>query len=224
MKIGIVGAGNMGRTLGLLWKEKGHEVLFATRNQNSIEYLLSLAPDAKVGSIPEAVAFGDVILYCLRETLPSQVADASLWKGKILIDINNWTIPSDFNYPPIVTSFSKLYQDSVPEAIVVKAFNHLAQEVYYHGREELKKLKVSGFYAGDHPPSKELVKQLIEETGLAPVDCGGLESARLLETFADMVRLLIAGKGMGPCLVFESKVVPTAPNAPFGERQPSNFK
>ena len=31
MKIGIIGSGNMGRGLGILWAEQGHEVFFGAR-------------------------------------------------------------------------------------------------------------------------------------------------------------------------------------------------
>ncbi|MFN3404236.1 MAG: NADPH-dependent F420 reductase [Cytophagaceae bacterium] len=224
MKIGIIGSGNMGRTLGLLWKEKGHDVFFGSRNPKTIDYLKSVCSDAKVGSIIEAVNFGDILMYNLRDVMPSEVAPREAWKRKIIIDVNNWSVPSDFNFPPVIKSHSSLYQEDVPDAYVIKAFNHLAQEVYYHSEDKMKQFNIAGFYAGDNVKAKEVVAGLIKDSGLNPVDCGGLNNARLLESYADLVRLLIAGQGMGPWFAVEAKVLPAAESCRFGERQMSEFR
>ncbi|WP_199247350.1 NAD(P)-binding domain-containing protein [[Phormidium] sp. ETS-05] len=61
MKIGILGAGNIGGTLGKLWAKRGHEVYFGVRDVNSEKTQALLAesgPNAKAGSIEEAAAWG----------------------------------------------------------------------------------------------------------------------------------------------------------------------
>ncbi|HEY5825255.1 MAG TPA: NAD(P)-binding domain-containing protein, partial [Cyclobacteriaceae bacterium] len=140
MKIGIIGSGNMGRTLGLLWMEKGHQVFFGSRNEKDISFIKEISGKViRHGTIEEASLFGDVLLYSLRDTLPSTILDRTQWTNKIIIDCNNGPIPADFNFPPLVESFSEMYQKDVPEANVVKAFNCIAQETLNHDYEVIKK-------------------------------------------------------------------------------------
>src|SRR4051812_8849136 len=65
MKIGIIGAGRVGGTIGELWVKAGHEVLFSARTIEEVHALLAnlkLGPRARAGTPKEAAAFGDAIL------------------------------------------------------------------------------------------------------------------------------------------------------------------
>jgi glutamyl-tRNA reductase len=63
LKIGIIGSGNIGSTLGELWIKAGHEVLFSSRHPEELQSLAKrLGPKAHVGTTREAATFGDVIL------------------------------------------------------------------------------------------------------------------------------------------------------------------
>ena len=226
MKIGIVGSGNMGRTLGLLWAAQGHSVFFGARSKSSIEYINGTTgvPVAS-GSLLEAVSFGEVLLYNLRDTLPTAVVPKDVWKGKIIIDPNNGEVPSDFNYPPVLESYSEKYQRDLPESFVVKAFNTLSQELYYLPLAVIRKHHVAGFISGDDFAAKNKVSILVKDSGLVPVDCGTLQqSGKLLESFADFVRLLMINSQMGATLGFSATTLPSPTTAPFGVRQPTKYK
>ncbi len=43
MKIGIIGSGNMGRSLGILWAEQGHEVFFGARTTEKGQAVATIA-------------------------------------------------------------------------------------------------------------------------------------------------------------------------------------
>jgi 8-hydroxy-5-deazaflavin:NADPH oxidoreductase len=43
MKIGVIGSGNIGGTVGTLWARAGHEVLFASRHTEKLEQLVAQA-------------------------------------------------------------------------------------------------------------------------------------------------------------------------------------
>lgn len=224
MKIGIIGSGNMGRTLGQLWIEKGHQVFFGSRNEKDISFIKEVSgKDIRHGTIKEACQFGDVLLYSLRYTLPSTILDRTQWTNKIIIDCNNGPIPPDFNFPPLVESFSEMYQKDVPGANVVKAFNSIAQETLNHNYEAIRKSGAISFIAGDNTNAKETVSQLITEIGLTPVDAGLSYNARLLESFADLVRLLIVRNQSGPFLVFSTQVLPPVEKMRLGQRQESKY-
>lgn len=64
MKIGIIGSGNIGGTLGRHWAHVGHEVMFSSRNPDDLKSL-ALSSGAKTGNIEAAAAFGDVILLAI---------------------------------------------------------------------------------------------------------------------------------------------------------------
>ena len=63
MKIGIVGSGNVGGTLGGVWVKKGHEVMFSSRNIEHDKALAArLGAGARVGTPRKAAAFGEVVM------------------------------------------------------------------------------------------------------------------------------------------------------------------
>jgi 8-hydroxy-5-deazaflavin:NADPH oxidoreductase len=225
MKIGIIGSGNMGRSLGLTFKKNGHDVFFGSRNEKDIEFIKRTAKASlPCGSLREALAYGDVVLYSLRSALPSSVAAPAEWAGKVIIDCNNGEIPPDFNFPPVIRSFAEKYQEDVPQAKVVKAFNTMAQEVYNHDLKVLRKSGAISMYAGNDPEAKVVVARLISEIGLKPIDAGALSSSRLLESFADLVRLLMIQKGGGPFLTFASNTLPFVDTGRLGTRQDTKYK
>src|SRR4249920_858526 len=68
MKIGIIGAGRVGGTIGELWVKAGHEVVFSARTieeVNSLLARLNLGPRARAGTPKEAAAFGEVVLISI---------------------------------------------------------------------------------------------------------------------------------------------------------------
>ena len=226
MKIGIIGSGNMGRTLGLLWQKKGHAVFFGSAKRHNLDYIQGLTDKPILsGSYADAAVFGEVLVYCLRDTLPLQVAPAEVWENKIFVDINNGTIPEGFEYEPVVRSYAERFQENIPAAKVIKAFNTLSQEIYYLPAEAIREQRIAGFFAGDHDDAKASVALLIAETGLIPVDCGQLsQSAKQLESLGDLVRLLMINKSFGATMGLTVNQLPAPESFEFGVRQPTNYK
>ena len=65
MRIGIIGAGNVGGNLGKLWVGKGHEIMFGVRDPQSQKVAAlvgSLEPHAQAGSIKEAAQFAELVV------------------------------------------------------------------------------------------------------------------------------------------------------------------
>ena len=66
MKIGIIGSGNIGGTVGELWVKAGHQVLFSSRNPEQLKPLVDkLGPLARAGTVKEALTFGDAMLIAV---------------------------------------------------------------------------------------------------------------------------------------------------------------
>ena len=88
-----------------------------------------------------------------------------------------------------------------PNARVVKAFNTIGAANY--GNAQFGMQRADGFYCGDEQDAKNLAKQLIEETGLNPVDVGPLKNARLLEPLAMLWIDLAVNQKQGPNHAFK---------------------
>jgi len=226
MKIGIIGSGNMGRSLGILWAQQGHEVFFGARTVEKGQEVAAIAGHKTEGGSNEAAAaFGAVLLYTVRGVNPVEVfPSVDILNGKILIDCNNQEIPENFEYPAITQSLAEKLAAEVPQAHVVKAFNTMAQELFELSPAPLKDYNVSVFVAGDDESAKQTVMQLAQEIGFNPIDCGVLRNARLIEGLGDFIRLLMIGQQMGSTATISVNTLPHAQTQRLGGRQASNLK
>ena len=224
MKIGILGSGNMGRSLGILWAEQGHEVFFGARTAEKGKAVVeSAGNNAQGGTNDEAAAFGDVLLYTIRGVNPAEVLTSVDLDGKILIDCNNYEIPENFAYLPIEQSLAEKLAGEVPQARVVKAFNTMAQEVFELSPQPLKEHNVSVFVAGDDEDARKIVMNLAKDIGFVPVDCGELRFARLIEGLGDLIRYLMIGQKLGSYTTISVETLPAAQNERLGGRQTSSL-
>lgn len=213
MKIGIIGTGNMGRTLGGLWAVAGHDVIFGARRHEAAEAAAEAAIRAGAqhvasGSNDEA-ATADVALYCVRGVWPVDVlSDPEAMAGKVVIDINNSAIPDGFAYEPVTTSLAERLQEKTQRSHVVKAFNTMASAVFELDPVTLRDRPVTVFIAGDHEAANETVAQLARDIGLSPRQAGGLRNARLLESVGDLIRYFIFSADLGPFATLNIDVLP----------------
>src|SRR6266700_1400422 len=180
----------MGRALGVGWARNGHDVIFGSRERSKAEAVA--AGHGQAGNFDDAAAFGDVILYTVRDVLPSRLlrTPQSL-TGKIVIDCNNSDVPGDFRFDPPVPSLAEKLAADIPAARVVKAFNTMAAPLIELGLESLAPHHVSVFLCSDDGPAKTVVSGLAEALGFVAVDSGALERARLVEGVADFIRFQI---------------------------------
>ena len=174
--IAVLGAGNVGGALGNLWSAKGHRVVYGVRPG-------SKAP-GESASHREAVAASEIVALCVPwAAAEGTVRDAGDFSGKILIDCTNPLKP-DLSGLEIgcTTSAGEMVAGWAANAKVVKAFNTIGAPNY--GNAQFGSQRADGFYCGDDAASKEIVKGLVEEIDLDPVDIGPLKNARLLESLA----------------------------------------
>jgi 8-hydroxy-5-deazaflavin:NADPH oxidoreductase len=210
MKIGIIGTGNMGRSLGLLWAAQGHEVIFGARDASKAKSAATLSPHgATAGTNDEAAAFGELVFYNIRDVAPADVlSDPSVLDGKIVIESNNSPVPADLNFPPTAMSRSEQLQAQIPQARVVKAFNTIPVEVFEYCPHDIREHRVSVYIAGDDPAARDTVSSLVSEIGFEPLDCGALRLARLLEPVADFFRAVLIPKQMFAALSVHELPIP----------------
>jgi 8-hydroxy-5-deazaflavin:NADPH oxidoreductase len=224
MKIGIVGTGNMGRSLGILWAQQGHEVFFGARDTSKAEKAAELAGNqAQIGSNDDAVSFGDVLFYSPGIVPVSRVLqDPAQLTGKIMIDSSNWNIPEGFKFQPITHSIAEQLAEQVPDARIVKAFNTMGMEVLELCPNEIRPHKVSCFVSSDDDSARQTVISLAEDIGFVGVDCGVLHNARLLESTADLIRYLAITNGRWTEVISVNEV-PQASVMKLGGREASKL-
>jgi predicted dinucleotide-binding enzyme len=219
MRIGIIGTGNMGRALGLRWARGGHDVLFGSRDLSKAETIAASAPNSQAGDFDAAAAFGDVVLYTVRDLFPSSLLrEPRALAGKIVIDCNNSAIlgldiPDPDHRPGIhftnpIPSLAERLAADARGARVVKAFNTMPSKIIELDRETLAPHRVSVFLCSNDPQAKLIVSGLAEELGFVGVDSGELERAQLVEAVADFIRFQILGMGLGPFATISLHLVP----------------
>lgn len=197
MHIAIIGAGNVGGSLGKLWAAQGHQVMFATRDAASekIKTLLAeVGPNAQAGSAAEAVAFAEVVAI----TLPSAAIQEGLqatgdWTGKIVVDAtNHFGPPRDQSLAEEIAALTG--------GRVVKAFNTIGANRYAH--THFGDQAASMFICGNDDQAKKVVSALAEALGFDVVDAGALDKAGLLESLAQLWVSLARG-GYGRDIAFK---------------------
>jgi len=186
-KIGIVGSGHIGGTLGILLAKAGYEVLYSSRHPDRLKDLVKASgPKACAGSVAEAIAFGDVIVLSVPlKAIPELDAGTKeALKGKIVIDTSNpyperdGVIAEEARKEP--GGMGDFVARLLPGARIVRAFN----TVYF---EDLKKgmnkagEKIGIPIAGDDQEGLGVISELVKSAGLDPVVVGGLSTSKLFD-------------------------------------------
>jgi predicted dinucleotide-binding enzyme len=200
MNIGIIGAGNVGGTLGKAFASKGHRVCYGVRQQDDKSQALVRASgsNARAASPAEAAAFGEVVLFATPwSATKDAVLSAGNLSGKIVVDCTNPLTP-DFSALEIghTTSGAEQVAGWAKGAKVCKAFNstgfkNMADPV-------INGIRTVMLVCGDDATGKQVVLQLAKELGFDAVDAGKLTQARLLEPWATLWIALAFGGGFGP--------------------------
>jgi 8-hydroxy-5-deazaflavin:NADPH oxidoreductase len=244
VKIGILGAGNMGRALGLRFALLGHGVFFGGRNPNEAPLRAaelantsaSLPIPAKSGTLDAAADFGDVLIWTIRERDPHNVlsdAGARALDGKIILDPNNRDYASEVLSTEarwFDRSLGEKLQDYLPNARVLKAFNTIPMESLDTSAEVVRGAGAQVCIAGgknggaDEEGKRKAVVNLIEELGFQVMDLGtSATSMRVAEAMGDVVRFIMIDGGVGPGANLGIRTMPEPDLGIVGGREPSAY-
>jgi 8-hydroxy-5-deazaflavin:NADPH oxidoreductase len=182
VKIGIIGSGNLGSTLGTLWVKSGHPVLFSSRHPEELKKLVdSLGPLARAGTVREAFSFGDVVFVAVPYGAYPQIGKdyAQEFKGKIVIDAGNAVpardgeIAKEARENGIGLTSAKYFAG----ARIVRAFNTLNYRklASIANRPEGR---IAIPMAGDDKEALAVASNLVRDAGFDPVIIGSLERAK----------------------------------------------
>jgi predicted dinucleotide-binding enzyme len=204
MKIGIIGTGAVGQTLGTKFVQSGHEVKMGSRtanNEKAAAWVKSAGAKASQGTFADAASFGEIVFNCTKGEVSLdavKAAGAANLKGKVLVDVSN---PLDFSkgMPPFLTpslantnSLGEEIQKNFPDAKVVKALNTMncklmvdpklvpgSHDLFICGNDADAKAKVTGIL------TKDLGWESI-------IDMGDITNSRALEMLLPIwIRLMV---------------------------------
>jgi len=186
LKIGIIGAGRIGGTLGGHWARAGHEVLLSARSLDPVRKLAAeIGRGARAGTPREAAAFGEVVLVSVPYSALPQVGKdyAAELKGKIVLDTCN-PIPrrdGEMAAAARAKGTGVASPEFLPGVRLVRAFNSVS---YRALRSEAHRAgeKVGIPLAGDDPEALQVAQRLVRDAGFDPVVVGGLSRAIEFDT------------------------------------------
>jgi 8-hydroxy-5-deazaflavin:NADPH oxidoreductase len=197
MRIAIIGAGNVGRTLGTALRAKGHAIVYGVRDPTKKPEERSAKTVVESLSGAEAVILATP--WTAAESLVCEHADALA--GRIVIDVTNPINPS---LPRLAVGFdtsgAELLQSQARKAKFYKAFNSTGFNVM--AKPRFPEGNAVMFVAGPDGPDKRTVMRIVADVGFEAVDAGELKVARLLEPLAMLWVQLALAKGQGRDFAF----------------------
>jgi 8-hydroxy-5-deazaflavin:NADPH oxidoreductase len=197
MRIAILGAGRVGRTLGARWSTTGHDIVYGVRDPSDIRY-------AELGSTArptDAVLGAEVILVALPWSAVEAVLSGIDVADAVVIDATNPLAANarELQVHPELSG-AHLVAQWARSSHVIKAFNttgagNMADPSYAASAHLM-------LLAGDDADAKSVVSTLASEIGFDAVDAGTLSAARDLEHLAMIWIRLAYSLGHGPDIAF----------------------
>ena len=168
--IGILGAGNVGKTLGLKWSSTGHKISFGVRDPTKYSELVKEHPNISVEKSQEIIDSHDILVLALPGRDLGQIMSSFKNLGnKKIIDATN------------MYGMNKLQKD-FPETSFVKAFNHIGYNIM--ANPVIENTKTSLLYCGDDKELLDIADKLAIDCGFEPFLAGDSSFAQDLENLA----------------------------------------
>jgi hypothetical protein len=182
LKIGIIGAGHIGGTLGTLWVKSSHPVMFSSRHPEELASLVQgLGPLAKSGSVAEAIAFGDVMFIAVPYGAYPQIGKdyGSQLAGKVVLDAGNAVAARDgeISAEAKEEGIGLTSAKYLPGAKIVRAFNSMGYK-YFASEANRAGDRMAIPLAGDDKDALNVASTLVHDAGFDPVVIGPLARAK----------------------------------------------
>jgi hypothetical protein len=206
VKIAMLGTGKVGSALGMRWSQKGHEIIFGSRNpqgEKTLALVKKFGAGTRAATIDKAATEADLVVLATPWIQAQSVLKAAGdLTGKIVIDCVN-PLNADFSGLDLghTTSASERIATWIPAARVVKAFNTVSAAAMLNPIFDGQKATL--FICGDDPQAKSVVLDLAEQLDFEAVDAGPLQIARYLEPLAMLYIQLAIQEGWGSNYAFK---------------------
>lgn len=204
-RIVVLGAGDIGATLGGKWAAAGHSVVFGVRNPESEKVAAlrdRLGDQAKVTTMADAIVDSDVVLLAVTgQAVPDLAEQFGAWfNGRIVIDATNqrfkgaaeatgeWGEQVTLNSVDVLRKYA-------PESTLVRAFHHYSWEIF--ADPQFGDRRPDLFYCGPDGDTQRLVDELIEQIGVRPVRAGDVDQVEAVDHLLELWASLSIFQGRG---------------------------
>jgi predicted dinucleotide-binding enzyme len=199
MKVGIIGAGQVGKALAEGFAAHGNEVMISSRSPDQLEEWTQGVKGAEAGSYAETAQFAELACLCTPWDGSEQAlgqAGADNLAGKVVIDVTNPLVFEGDGPPKLGVGFDdsagEQVQRLLPDSKVVKCFNIVGSP--FMADPDLPGGPPTMFIGGDDEEAKKTVGEILSDFGWEWNDLGGIEMSRYLEPLA-MVWIVAGARG-----------------------------
>ena len=182
MKVGIIGAGNIGGGIARQATAVGHEVAISfSRNTDALAGLAAeLGERASAMTPADAVGWADLVIFSVPwPVIPAALAEAGPLDGRIVVDTTN-----QFGSGPMPApgqTAAAFNAARMRGARYTKSFNTLTAGFQAQAAGRRGGDRVVQWLCGDDAEAKQLVAGFIESLGFVPVDVGGTDGCAVME-------------------------------------------
>lgn len=182
LKIGVIGSGHIGSTIGSLWAKSGHPVMFSSRHPDELKPLVEgLGSLAQAGTVEEAIDFGNVVFIAVPYGAYPQIGKdyGSKLSGKVVLDAGNAVAARDGSELTTETKEEGIGLTSskyLPGARIVRAFNSMSYK-FFASEANRAGDRMAIPIAGDDKDALNVASTLVRDAGFDPVIIGPLARA-----------------------------------------------
>jgi predicted dinucleotide-binding enzyme len=187
-KVGILGSGDVGKTLAKGFLKHGYQVAIGTDHAEKLAEFKRENPQIETVTFEQAAQSGDIVVLCVKGTIAEKIIEKVKrhLSGKTVIDTTNPIADA----PPengVLKYFTSLEESLVerlqkiaPDAQFVKAFNSIGSGLMINP-DFRDNTKPTMFICGNNDDAKRKVYEILEKFGFEIEDMGKAESARAIE-------------------------------------------
>jgi 8-hydroxy-5-deazaflavin:NADPH oxidoreductase len=188
MKVGILGSGDVAKSLAAGFIKHGHQVMLGTRDPGKLKDFVAQHKGTQTGGFADTAKFGELVVLAVKGTVALDVvkaAGSANLAGKPVIDATNPIADA----PPtngVLKFFTSLDQSlmerlqaALPDARFVKAFNSVGNAAMVN--PQFPGGKPTMFICGNDDKAKAAVRGICDQFGWETADMGKAEAARAIE-------------------------------------------
>jgi predicted dinucleotide-binding enzyme len=187
-KVGILGSGDVGKTLAKGFLKHGYQVAIGTDHAEKLAEFKRENPQIETVTFEQAAQSGDIVVLCVKGTIAEKIIEKIKrhLSGKTVIDTTNpiADAPPENGVLKYFTSFEQSLMERLqkiaPDAQFVKAFNSIGSGLMINP-DFRDNTKPTMFICGNNDDAKRKVYEILEKFGFEIEDMGKAESARAIE-------------------------------------------
>ena len=187
-KVGILGSGDVGKTLAKGFLKHGYQVAIGSDHAEKLAEFKRENPQIETVTFEQAAQSGDIVVLCVKGTVAEKIIEKVKrhLSGKTVIDTTNpiADAPPENGVLKYFTSLEKSLMERLqkiaPDAQFVKAFNSIGSGLMINP-DFRDNTKPTMFICGNNDDAKKKVYEILEKFGFEIEDMGKAESARAIE-------------------------------------------